>query len=104
MTNPRLPQHPDRRPDARPATAPTTSTKQAPATAPPELLPIADRLIQALEQLVILSDDVARATADYQPVLARQHADTARRAADTHRDRDEDRDRGAPDDRGVERY
>ena len=50
------------------------------------MLPIADRLIQALEQLVILSDDVARATADYQAVLARQQADTARRAADTRRE------------------
>ena len=67
------------------------------------MLPVAERLIRALQQLAILSDDVARVTNEYQASLAREHAETARRTADTRRSRGDDRDRTASDGRGVER-
>ena len=67
------------------------------------MLPVAERLIRALEQLAILSDDVARVTNEWQASLAREHSETARRTADHRRGRGDDRDRGAPDGPGVER-
>jgi hypothetical protein len=77
---------------------PALSQLRFPGSPPPggwSPLPVADRLIQALERLVDLNEQTARITALYQANLQQVQQAATRRSADARRTRDEDRDRSA---------
>ncbi len=63
----------------------------APPTGGWSTLPVAERLIQALERLIDLNEETARITALYRATLQQQQS-TERRSGDARRTRDDYRD------------